>query len=65
MNKQEIAAFFDRCAPKWDENIVKDDAKLNTILDAAGVGADLIRLSCGLENSEDLLADIAQALQNV
>ena len=34
-------------------------------LDAAGVGADLIRLSCGLENSEDLIADIAQALQNV
>ncbi len=34
-------------------------------LDAAGVGADLIRLSCGLENSEDLLADIAQALDNV
>ncbi len=34
-------------------------------LDAAGVGADLIRLSCGLENSEDLLSDIAQALENV
>ena len=34
-------------------------------LDAAGVGADLIRLSCGLENAEDLLADIAQALENV
>ena len=34
-------------------------------LDAAGVGADLIRLSCGLENSEDLIADIAQALENV
>ena len=34
-------------------------------LDAAGVGADLIRLSCGLENVEDLLADIAQALENV
>ena len=34
-------------------------------LDAAGVGADLIRLSCGLENVEDLLADIAQALDNV
>ncbi len=31
-------------------------------LDAAGVGADLIRLSCGLENAQDLLADIAQAL---
>ena len=34
-------------------------------LDAAGVGADLIRLSCGLENVEDLIADIAQALENV
>ena len=34
-------------------------------LDAAGVGADLIRLSCGLENVQDLIADIAQALENV
>ena len=34
-------------------------------LDAAGVGADLIRLSCGLENAEDLIADIAQALEKV
>ena len=34
-------------------------------LDAAGVGADLIRLSCGLENCDDLLADIAQALEKV
>ena len=34
-------------------------------LDAAGVGADLIRLSCGLENAQDLIDDIAQALENV
>ena len=34
-------------------------------LDAAGVGADLIRLSCGLENTQDLIADIAQALETV
>ncbi len=34
-------------------------------LEAAGVGADLIRLSCGLENTEDLLADLAQALEKV
>ena len=34
-------------------------------LDAAGVGADLIRLSCGLENAQDLIADIAQALEQV
>lgn len=34
-------------------------------LDAAGVGADLIRLSCGLENAQDLIADIAQAIEKV
>lgn len=32
-------------------------------LEAAGVGADLIRLSCGLENAEDLIADIRQAIE--
>ena len=34
-------------------------------LAAAGIGADLIRLSCGLENAEDLIADLAQAIEKV
>ena len=34
-------------------------------LAAAGVGADLIRLSCGLENAEDLIADLKQAIDKV
>ena len=34
-------------------------------LEACGVGADLIRLSCGLENKEDLIADLAQAIEKV
>ena len=32
---------------------------------AAGVSADLIRLSCGLENADDLIADIEQALASL
>ena len=32
---------------------------------AAGVGPDLIRLSCGLEDTADLIADVEQALANV
>ena len=32
---------------------------------AAGVPAGLVRMSCGLENSADLIADIAQALEKV
>ena len=32
---------------------------------AAGVSADLIRLSCGLEGTEDLIADLSQALEKI
>ena len=32
---------------------------------AAGVPGDLIRLSCGLESAEDLIADLAQALDQI
>lgn len=34
-------------------------------LKAAGVPAELVRMSCGLESSEDLIADIAQALDQI
>lgn len=34
-------------------------------LAAAGVPADLVRLSCGIENADDLIADIKQALDNI
>ncbi len=34
-------------------------------LQAAGVPAELVRMSCGLESSADLIADIAQALDAV
>lgn len=34
-------------------------------LAAAGVSPDLIRLSCGLENADDLIADIDQALASI
>ncbi len=32
---------------------------------AAGIPSDLVRLSCGLENSADLIEDIEQALANI
>ncbi|MCQ2430606.1 MAG: PLP-dependent transferase [Clostridia bacterium] len=34
-------------------------------LRAAGVSPDLVRLSCGLENAQDLIDDIAQALESI
>ena len=32
---------------------------------ASGVGPDLVRLSCGLEDADDLIADIQQALDRI
>ena len=32
---------------------------------AAGIPAGLIRISCGLESKEDLIADLAQALDAI
>ena len=37
----------------------------HTELEAAGISPDLIRFSCGIEDAEDLIADIKQALDNI
>ena len=34
-------------------------------LEACGVKPDLIRYSCGLEDAADLIADLAQALEQI
>ncbi len=34
-------------------------------LKACGISPELVRFSCGLENSEDLIADLAQALEQI
>ena len=34
-------------------------------LAAAGIAPDMVRLSCGIEDTEDLIADVAQALETV
>lgn len=34
-------------------------------LEAAGISANLVRYSCGLENADDLIEDIAQALEKI
>ena len=34
-------------------------------LEKAGITPDLIRISVGIENAEDLIADLQQALDNI
>lgn len=49
MNNNEIIAFFDRWAPDWDADMIRDDAKIGFILDAAQVtpGARVLDVACG------------------
>lgn len=49
MDKKEIIAFFDQCAEHWDENMIRSDDIINTILDYAGVceGKSVLDVACG------------------
>ncbi|MBQ7600627.1 MAG: class I SAM-dependent methyltransferase, partial [Lachnospiraceae bacterium] len=37
MNKADVKTFFDRLAPSWDAEMIRDDAIIGTILDHAHV----------------------------
>ena len=49
MDKKEVAAFFDRCAPKWDAEMIRSDQIIGVILDNAGVtaGMRVLDIACG------------------
>ena len=49
MNKQDVIEFFDRCAPTWDADMIKNDVIIGRILDNAEVGADMdvLDVACG------------------
>ena len=49
MKKEEIIAYFDRAAKRWDSAMVTDDRKIEAILDAAGVeeGTTVLDVACG------------------
>ena len=49
MEKKDVIAFFDRCAPTWDAEMIKSDAKIGKILDNTEVGPDMdiLDVACG------------------
>ncbi len=49
MNKSDVIAFFDRCAPLWDADMVKSDEIIGRILDNAEVEAEMeiLDVACG------------------
>ena len=49
MQKQDVIEFFDRCAPTWDADMIKNDVTIGKILDNAEVdqGMDILDVACG------------------
>ena len=49
MEKRDVIAFFDQCAPNWDAEMIKSDEKIGQILDNAevGEGMDVLDVACG------------------
>lgn len=49
MEKKDIIAFFDRCAPSWDAEMIKNDEIIEAILDNAEIGEnmDVLDVACG------------------
>ena len=49
MEKKDVIAFFDRCAPTWDAEMIKSDVKIGKILDNAevGPGMEILDVACG------------------
>lgn len=49
MEQQDVIRFFDRCAPSWDADLVRNEAVISAILDNAGIRADIdvLDVACG------------------
>ncbi len=49
MDKKDVAAYFDRCAPRWDAEMIRSDTIINRILDNCGIGAGthVLDVACG------------------
>ena len=49
MDKKTIAAFFDRCAPWWDADMIRNEELIAAILNNGGIrpGVDVLDVACG------------------
>ena len=49
MEKKDIIDFFDRCAPWWDADMIRNESVITAILDNAGIGPgmDVLDVACG------------------
>ena len=49
IDQKDVISFFDRCAPNWDAEMIRNEPVIRTILDNAGIraGVDVLDVACG------------------
>jgi len=49
IERSDVISFFDRCAPDWDAEMIRNEPVIRTILDNAGIraGIDVLDVACG------------------
>ena len=49
MKKQDVIEFFDRCAPWWDDDMIRNEELIAAILNNGGIrpGMDVLDVACG------------------
>ena len=49
IDQKDVISFFDRCAPGWDAEMIRNEPVIRTILDNAGIraGVDVLDVACG------------------
>lgn len=49
MDQKAVIAFFNRCAPTWDDEMIRNEDVIRTILDNAGIreGIAVLDVACG------------------
>ena len=48
IDQKDVISFFDRCAPGWDAEMIRNEPVIRTILDNAGIraGVDVLDVAC-------------------
>ena len=49
IERSDVISFFDRCAPAWDAEMIRNEPVIRTILDNADIraGVDVLDVACG------------------
>ena len=49
IERSDVISFFDRCAPDWDAEMIRNEPVIRTILDNADIraGVDVLDVACG------------------